>query len=287
MVDDLGYQLDLVKQFDHRTADERLQQLAVALDRWNTSTRTEHDFDIMAAWLEAAIQASLPGHTKQLPELPWFAERLAGASRPPSTKVVTPPAATEAEPPAVEVPRPLPRQPTFAHKPESIKLSVPPPPVVVAPRRQPVAKPAGLGDPFADDPLLQAAAVPHTAQQLSTVAARPASAKVDVNVAELGARIRGYVHGLRGVEARLLRASDMTTEQLLHAVRELRQLAGQREFVLLYLGVLSTAERARTPELPTTQQAKTIVSQRIESLRSSGQLTSGAEETLESMLQEI
>ncbi len=299
LVNDLGYQLELVEQFDRPAAERRSRQLAIALDRWNTSTRNQQDFEIMQQWLQQSIQASLPGRAKAIPELPWFSQRLARQEHVRTPPQDDEPLATDSRSAGKSIPQSfapvLPPQPAVPNEEQQVG------PAQVAPaeskgavasawKRHPAARPIDLGNPFADDQPLAAGntSTARVAMRPVPLAVRPASStRVDINVAELGARVRGYVHGLRGVEARLLASPDMTSEELLGAVRELKQLAGQREFVSLYLEALAPTEKSRTAELPSPNQAKVIVNERLESLRRAGQLTTGAAETLESLLQEI
>jgi hypothetical protein len=304
LVNDLGYQLDLVEQFDRHTAERRLQLLAIALDRWNTSSRSQSDFQAMQQWLETSIQASMPGRSKPMPELPWFSERLARSERVASRESMASPesiagsesgdrpappttAGPDSEPAAARTPV-VPKA-EFSAVPPDVEAPEPAGSVASAWQRHPAAKPIDLGNPFFDDAPLTArtTATPRIALRPSTLNVQPASAKVNINVAELAARIRGYVHGLRGVEARLLASPDIASDQLLMAVRELKQLAAQREFVSLYLEALSPADRARTPDLPSEEHAKAIAAQRMERLRETGQLTAAAEETMRTMLQDI
>ncbi len=310
LVNDLGYQLQLVEQFDRGSSEKRLRQLAIALDRWNTSTRTHADFEAMQAWLQAAIRASMPGTSKPMPELPWFDQRLARVDRSavlPSpaaepeqaveaiptevAKTPTPPDPADLPVPvenrATSQPQVATTQPTEAVEP--IEAVEPAEQVATAWQRHPAATPIDLGNPFADDPpqATRSSSTTRVALRPVTVPARTASSKVDINVAELSARIRGYVHGLRGVEARLLASPEMTSDQLLLAVRELQALQDQREFVSLYLNALAAEGRARTPDLPSPGHAKAAVNQQLDRLRQAGKLESRAEETIASMLQQF
>ena len=67
---------------------------------------------------------------------------------------------------------------------------------------------------------------------------------VEVNLAELNARIGGYHDGLREVEAALVASREgMTEGELTKLVARLEELAGQYEFIQLYYGSLTRDER--------------------------------------------
>ena len=81
-----------------------------------------------------------------------------------------------------------------------------------------------------------------------------------MNLGELKARVRGFSHGLRGVEAKLASPKLSTTELLL-AARELHQLASQREFLSLYL-------QAEKVQLPSLDDAKAMMQEHLEAIKS-------------------
>jgi len=89
------------------------------------------------------------------------------------------------------------------------------------------------------------------------------SSQVRVNVAELGARVRGYVQGLRRVEAQLVASPRMSIEELLLVAQELQQLANQRGFVSLYLDGLAGDDSILPAELPTLEAAKAMVEAKL------------------------
>ena len=71
-----------------------------------------------------------------------------------------------------------------------------------------------------------------------------APAPVQVNLAELSARVGGYHEGLREIEAALVANREgMTVGQVAQLVGELEQLAGQYQFVRLYYDALTRDER--------------------------------------------
>ncbi len=287
LVDDFGYQLKLIRLLDPSASEERMRQLAIARDRWNTSTRTEADAETMRQWLVDSIQASMPGSLEPMPELPWFEQRLAKAKTTAAPDSSPPPVSDTRQP--VTTRRPTEPQPVVAPKPAPVSDTKPSAAVAEAWKQHPGAKPIDLGDPFADDqPLANSStATRRIAMRPTPVAARPASTKVEINVAELGARVRGYVHGLRGVEARLLRSPTMTTNDLLLATRELMQLAEQRKFVSLYLNALSDADRARAGNLPSLDDAKALIAKQVDTLQAGGQLPDDVATSLHSALDSI
>ena len=285
LVDDFGYQLKLIRLLDPSAAEKRLRQLAIARDRWNTSTRTETDAETMRQWLIDSIQASMPGSLEPMPELPWFEQRLAKSKSTAAPESPPPPVSDTRQ--AVITRRPTEPQPVVAPKPAPASDPQPSAAVAEAWKQHPGAKPIDLGDPFADDQPLANSTTATRRIAMRPTPARPASTKVEINVAELGARVRGYVHGLRGVEARLLRSPTMTTDDLLLATRELKQLAEQREFVSLYLNALSDAERARAGNLPSLDDAKALIAKQVDTLQAGGQLPGDMANSLHSTLDSI
>ncbi|WP_442483412.1 hypothetical protein [Aeoliella sp. SH292] len=313
LVNQLGDQIRMIRQRNGRDANERTQQLAIALDRWNNSTKTAEDVQQMREWLQESLQSSLPGATKSMPQLPWFAERIASPNteaaapvvaqdtpalpetiEPAAPKPVTPPKATTPEPstvaeqasPATDASKPV--------VPESV-ASTPPVKPEVEPKqeasvwqRHPSAKPIDLGNPFADDETVV------TSERTSRVAMRPAGLSkspvmndVDINVAELNARVQGYVHGLRGVEAKLVSSRSMTLSELMPVIRELDQLAKQRDFVEIYLDAVELDHPGKTPELPTLSRAKALAGERLSQLSETDRENAAAIETLEAKLEEM
>jgi hypothetical protein len=112
-----------------------------------------------------------------------------------------------------------------------------------APAEPPAAEPVVVADwpaPTAD----QTAAAyqePSAVQGASGPTAQPA---VEVNLAELNARIGGYHDGLREIEAALVASRDgMTEGDLTKLVGRLEELAGQYEFIQMYYGLLTREER--------------------------------------------
>ena len=304
LVNDFGFQLNMLRDFDGRAAEERTRALAVALDRWNSSTRTDADYQKMKQWLDAAIDATMPGSKDPLPALPWFEKRLAEA---PQLPLPNEPQVAEA--PAEEAPEPAAtaghriannpqakgepeRQPTPerpAPAPAAAAAAAESPQVASFWQRHPGARPLKLENPFEDDEPLA------TTSLTKRVAMRPtafsstsdAPSTVGVNTAELSARVRGYTHGLKGVEARLVASPTMSMEELLSVVRELRQLASQRDFVSMYLDVVALDHPDQVPQLPTLDDAKSMAQQRIEQLRKRDTGHTAAMESLQQMLSDL
>lgn len=293
LVSDLDYQLNLVQQFDRLAAEKRRGQLARAIKLWNASPRTEADFELMQQWLQDAIRASMPGLSQGAPRLPLF-------TKPAPKPLQTPQSAAEpalAEKSAEAIPptRPIAKAPPAKLNRPTAKLL----PKEKNHKRRVIKAPGmtndtpahasqpKLGNPFIDDPISEVfptIAQPSSALKQSTtdtpasrssrVVMRPAGlsspvgqgTQVKVNVAELGARVRGYVHGLRGVEARLVAAPDMPAEELLLLSRELLQLASQREFLSLYLDGIAAGDSILPAELPPLDTAKAMVEARVDEL---------------------
>lgn len=310
LVNQLGDQIRMIRQRNGRDANERTQQLAIALDRWNSSTKTAEDVRQMRDWLEASLQSSLPGATKSMPQLPWFAERIAS----PNTEAAAPVVAqdTPAQPETIEPAAPKPASPS---KPEPSTVAEQPAPAVEMPKpvapesvvsnpkvepkvepqdeasvwqRHPSAKPIDLGNPFADDEtVVTTERTPRVAMRPAGLSKSPVMNDVDINVAELNARVQGYVHGLRGVEAKLVSSRSMTLDQLMPVIRELDQLAKQRDFVEIYLDAVELDHPGKTPELPTLSRAKALASDRLTQLRATDRDHAAAIESLEAKLDQM
>lgn len=283
LVDDLGYQLQQAQQQDEREAQRRLRQLAIALDRWNHSGRSQDSFRTMQQWLIDSIQSSLPGQPTPMPELPWFGQRVVVESPQRSEAVSTPPPAAKHE----SEPSKSASQVALAPREEMAPKASPAKAVAALLEEHPASQPIDLGDPFVDDePQSPAPAAKRIAMRPMAVSMAQPASRVDVNVAELGARIRGYVHGLRAVEARLMASGDFAADDLARVIRELRELAGQRELVTMYLGALTPEAAARTPELPVPSHAKAMAAEHIDRIRSAGENRAAAD-TLQAMLDAI
>lgn len=283
LTNDFGFQINMLRDFDRREAEERTRALAVVLDRWNSSTRTDADYEKMKQWLKASIHTTMPGSHDPLPQLPWFEQRLAAA---PELPLPNEPRTSESE--TEPLPEPA---PTIAQRvdPTPPAVAAEPPKAKSIWERHPAARPVDIVNPFEDDEPV-ATIAPST--PTTRVAMRPTGfsstvekpAIVGINTAELGARVRGYEHGLKGVEARMVASPNMSMDELLSVVRELRQLSSQREFVSMYLDMVALDHPEQAPELPTVANAKSMARQRLERLRRSDAGHAEAIDTLEQML---
>ncbi len=292
LANDFGFQINMLRDFDRRAAEERTRALAVVLDRWNSSTRTDADYQKMKSWLEGAIQATMPGSQDPLPQLPWFEARLASA---PELPLPNEPNADEpgTDPQTERAQLPEPTH-TAAESPDATSDVTPEIPAAQPQReavtsfwdRHPGARPLEIKDPFEDDePLAATSATPRVAMRPTGFStAGDSTSDVGINTAELGARVRGFVHGLRGIEARLVASPDMSLEELLGVVRELRQLSSQRDFVGMYLDVVSLDNPDQAPDLPSTNHAKALVKDRLKRLRQTDSDHAAAINSLETML---
>lgn len=278
LVNALGSQLDRVGKVDGREADKRRDQLREVLDRWNDSPRSDDDYRAMEAWLRTAIRASLAGHSRRMPELPEFNDRTA-----PQEPLPMPEEPTRNEPPAVAEPQPVaevqPKDPLEVEPPAAAEAdqamdepaestaTVDASPSVW--QQHPAAQPIDLGDPFVDDS--QVADAPLTQRTVLRPAiepSRPSVSSVSVNAAELKARVRGYVRGLRGIEARLVSDRDLDVDQLMSLVRELQNLSDQRDFVSLYLDTMDSdtmdSATTRSRNLPSMGDSKALIAKRLD-----------------------
>jgi hypothetical protein len=136
----------------------------------------------------------------------------------------------------------------------------------------------GATDPFQDDPspednhpptgqppAAQASSSPKAHRQEVKREAQlpPRSVHPSVNLAELRARIEGYDRGLRNIESRLMGYEALSAADLIKMARALDDLLNQREFVALYVGTLTLAERRALPELREADPAVDLLAQQI------------------------
>ena len=271
LVNELGGHIGLVMRTDVRHAELQREFLRSALNAWNASGRSEDDFAQMKSWLESSIDASLPGSRHSMPTIPTFSEQMIAEVVPAPTDDQT---ASEAPAISAESPTEASPRETFAKAdPTETK------PVVVAPvqpeqqtatvwQRHPAAEPLNLTDPFGDE---------NTGTE-SRVAMRPAAmtttarTRVQVNTLELGARVKGYAQGVRGVEARLLANPNMTFDELVGVIREMRQLSNQYDMLSLYLDTGAMGENHSSSGLPTLDPAKRMATQQVKQLEEAGEI---------------
>lgn len=247
---------------------------------------------------EPVVEASVPptsnpsasSPAKSPAPKPSLAAKPAAPKVPESESIATPPSTPKrvasprkAAPPVAALPAPTRAVTKFKNTPRTPKpeaLAAPAPAQVAAPPADRTPWPSTeWGNPFVDDPISPAGeAVANRPPAAGTPASpeprvvmRPAGLstatskanQVRVNVAELGARVRGYVQALRRVEAQLVATPDMNLQTLLEVAEELQQLADQRGFVTLYLEGLTGDNRILPAELPTLEAAKAMVESRL------------------------
>ncbi|WP_145251424.1 hypothetical protein [Aeoliella mucimassa] len=299
LVNALGEQIALVRTRDERVADLRLKMLAYALDEWNASGRTDEDFAAMQTWLEKSIDSAMSGGRRRMPVVPMFSvPQVAEAVPAPSPasdeepiKTFATEDTTPSEPAPAETAPSLPATtgPSLAAAtPDEAATAVPSQPAErrdpsrqATPKKQtasiwqrhPAAQPIDLSDPFGDEgpaePSSNESRVVMRPAAMSSLT--PAKTRVEVNVMELGARVKGYIHGLRGVEARLLANDEMSADELLIVVRELRQLSNQRDLLSLYLETEALESSTQPTELPTVEHARRMINRRLEQLQEAGE----------------
>lgn len=283
MVRDISHQLALQAKFDRTLAESHYVQLSHALDAWNKSARGPEDFRQMQTWLSKSLVATSAGSRSAMPAVPTFTApgvasppvvRAAGPTDESSKSLPEPKVAVtrkqvEVSKPANETPMPWDESPQTT-SPVARGKKDSKPEVKVARdadvwSRHPAAKPAEIGDPFVDDPptVTMAAAPP------SHTVLRPATSRDDVqlNLAELTARIRGYDRGIRAVEAKLIAGESLSAEKLLLVVRELQELTRQRELIEMYYTSLRPDEAKRVTRPATTDKAKTLIESRLKTLK--------------------
>jgi hypothetical protein len=232
---DLRFQLYLAHHTDGGRLAQRLTELNHTLDAWQRSPRTAADDQLLAEWLAASIQRSMPGESGELPVTPAF-------SRPPEPLVLSPPV-VKVQPSPVE-PTPLPAaqpvvEPAIVAEATVDAVPVSPPKPLETKTPDPLPRVAMKG---------VARAEPVEAKPVSTkpIDAKPVAAKpVVVNLAELNARIAGYHQGLAAVEATIAAGvGPLDMAQLAVLVEQVEQLGRQYELVTLYFQSLTDAERA-------------------------------------------
>ncbi len=273
---DLRYQLDMALRHDGAAHKTRIAELDATLAAWRESPQSPDDNQLLADWLEAAIDQSMPGSSGELPTRPEF-----GAEPP---IIVTPPAPVNVEEPAA-TPEPALVEITTAPEPA--------PPVVEEPAEviEPFIVAVSEAEPLATESAVEPAAPPEHSIAIAPAAtttqttpaelvdstpveavvdasqpppispyeltpAEPTSepevaqpAAVQVNLAELNARIGGYHQQLAETEAALVAEEEPTPQRLEALVGEVEELAAQYQFISLYHESLSEAERMHVEPL--------------------------------------
>ena len=288
---DLRYQLDLDSRLDRSTFQQRSKQLDSTLEAWRKSPQSQSDYELVTAWLREALMRSLPGETGVWPVTPEFSaparvarkEIVEDASRAevrPTNQPVaaskndTQPAGAKQKSVASKVTGSSPLAKPAGDGSAVAESGASPPraaSIAEAPtKKTPVAEHSSTKKPrpanaaeteiarrTAPTPSQTSAAyseVPATPVAVGTEAPKP----VEVNFAELNARIGGYHEGLREIEAAVVADQDkMTVGTVAKLVGQLEQLAGQYQFVRLYYDALNRDEQhfvmAPWPLLPTIE----------------------------------
>ena len=257
MVNDLNFQLDLMSRYDQSAASKRRKQVESAIGAWNRSARGDAEFEIMQHWLTTSIKRSLPPSSASLPSSPRFPVERQELARPNDIEPSTTASPRTHEPEVV-----TPVVPRVERAPRPI-VSTQPFPSEALPK---LARRNLEGNPFVDDPILPTQSPANARRggvQLAAMSMASPEQSAQLNVVELGARIRGFVRGLQRLEGKLFSQQDLTADELLRMARELEQLAEQREFVDLYRQSLAGDHRNPLPELPTCEQAKQLLVARL------------------------
>jgi hypothetical protein len=271
---DLRYQIDLTLRHDGASLKAAHEAVDQTLAAWHASPQSAIDRRLLVEWFDAAISATMPGHSGKLPPQPEFTSEAPIIVAPPSqptpppaepTPVAAEPAETHETPvapikpaPAVsEVTEPAPVGPQAT----TIEAAVVEPPVVdstpvehsitVAPAHDgpsrppttPIALPGVPFEPIAEVTTLEAPPVGATPYEATT---EPAA--VNVNLAELNARIEGYNQQLAEIEASMVVEDAVSGQRLTTLVEEIEQLAQQYQFVKLYFDSLTDSECRRVSE---------------------------------------
>lgn len=236
---DLRFQLDLNARFDRTAHEARLAQLENVLQSWRQSMQSSANRQRLVAWFQAAIAQTVSNSAAKLPPPPEFGAQppLIVASAPPASDPQATSDATEPPPPdlAPAAPPDVSGGPVSSSGGASTDETEPPAP----------APPAGehsvaqLGPPPAEG-------LPYSTdgdQNASAGDVENLAPPIQINLAELAARIRGFHHSLDGVKAALVAEAPLPAERLEAIVTRLEALAVQHRFLLLYYEALTIAER--------------------------------------------
>jgi hypothetical protein len=267
---DLRYQLDLDSRLDRATFHDRSKSLDHTLDAWRKSPQSPSDYELVTAWLREALMRSLPGESGAWPATPEFGanarvvrkeivEDASRAETPPTSQAVA--TSKNGTQRTVVDEKPVERRPqtrsavTESDKRTRTAPSVSAAPVVPAEKAPAIEhsitqKPPSANATETEIAKRTAPTPSQTAAVYSEVTVTPVAADteptkpVEVNFAELNARIGGYHEGLREIEAAVVADQDkMTVAAVAKLVGQLEQLAGQYEFVRLYYDALTREEQ--------------------------------------------
>lgn len=292
LADALAHQIGMLQRFDRPTAEAIYFRLGEAIDAWEDAGRTDDDFQKMQQWLKSALASTMPGARRTLPPVPEF------SALPPTTVArsgvpTTPGEPAQGGPDATLERKTSPQQAPLAGGLALESSAVATPEVVVAggrievsespevlPQtslwaRHPATRPVDLGNPFTDDPLgNERTPAEQVVLRPRTTSPPSMQSAMQVNLAALGARTRGYNRGLRAIEARLVASPDMPAEELLLLTVELRELVAQRDLVAMHLESLPAdlASQASQPASP--DDVKSLIEARARQLRSQSRPTS-------------
>lgn len=237
---DLRYQLELGSRLDRTALDAGAKALESTLAAWRKSPQSPGDYVRMTAWLRTALVRSLPGESGAWPATPAFSAAV-------EVRVARKEIAAEEIVKKVAKPRSV----ATRQAPARVKQAV------VAARPAPSA--AQVAAAYGGVKVEPVAAKPRAAKV--EVTAVSAAVAVEVNLAELNARIGGYHEGLREIEASLVaRRAGMTVGQVAQLAGQLELLAGQYQFVRLYYDSLNRDER----QFVTAPRAMTSTIERVD-----------------------
>lgn len=279
---DLRYQIDLALRHDgatHKAAHKAVDQM---LAEWHASPQSAADRRILLDWFDAAISATMPGHSGKLPPQPEFTSAAPIiATRPQPSQPVKPqpelaePTLEEPTPIAAETPEeqetpvsPIESAPsviafTEAAPTESdvtvaqAAVVEPPAPGSLPAEHSITIAPAHAGNSQSSTESVASVIESGTSETAPTeappVGSTPYEAPtqptaVNVNLAELSARIEGYNQQLAEIEAAMVVDDGASGPRLAALVEQIEQLAPQYQFVKLYFDSLTSAERERVSE---------------------------------------
>jgi hypothetical protein len=174
---------------------------------------------------------------------------------------VSNPAADVADPPSAELPaEPAPTTEAQAAPPEhSITVhAAPTEPLAPAPTFEQTA------EQYAEH------SVEPPAPMAATVAAPAETPRVNVNLAELSARIAGYHDGMAELDAALVADGELDGRRLARLVKQAELLAAQYRFVRLYADALTPQERRFVPAPRSMSDTVAMLAQRVAQAAASG-----------------
>jgi hypothetical protein len=291
---DLRYQLELTSRDDHAAYKTRLGEIELTLDAWRKSPQSPDDVQLLIDWLRQAIKSTMPGETSALPALPPFGSQrplmVAAPSRPPApveepahaptpagpvsdvATAVTVDEAPLAPPPSVDEP---PAATTVLHpvsEPAADITDTPPleEPAQPLPTTESEAAAAEHSITVHPDPVPPAPTVEPSPPVASPVAAVAEPPRVNVNLAELSARIAGYHDGMAEMDAMLVAEDELDGRRLASLVAQAESLAAQYRFVRLYSDALTPRERRFVPAPRSMSETVAMLSQRVAQATDSG-----------------